>query len=203
MKKSELKKEFEKEFKNILLSKELKTKTINLIKTIHTNKSSHLPYLRNFAAIFVVTLICLSIYITNNMSSNNNITTYNVPQEEATLKEQSIENNVEAKSNNTLLRKSTIKSAKSEVYYGTTTEELASPPYQFQKANSLNNFTLDSSISDNLEKTESIYSLSEDEFLAQHPEAEKNEKGYIIYENEQKTLYVFKNNNLENIMIIE
>jgi len=66
MKKEELKDVFEKEFEKISVSDELKVKTINSINTKHIGKTSHLPYLRNFAAIFTVTLLCVSIYFTNN-----------------------------------------------------------------------------------------------------------------------------------------
>ena len=94
MNKKELKSAFEKEFKNINVSNELKEKTLNAINTSSKQKTSHIPYIRNFAAVFVVTLLCLSIYFSNN-SYKNQPNTYDTLKENSIYETEATENSLE------------------------------------------------------------------------------------------------------------
>lgn len=191
MKKEELKKAFNEKFEKITVSNELKSKTLNAINTKQKQKTSRLPYLRNFAAIFVVTLFCISIYFTRNVEKNSqNITTGEA------------NNNVTLENNKTLRKsplpsdtiesKKLIKEEASMLFDTISTNNVYSTP-----DNSSSFGTIQSAA---IPKETEILSISEDEFLKQHPNAEK---GYVIYENNKESLYIFSNGYLENIIIID
>jgi len=195
MKKEELKKAFNKEFEKITISDELKTKTLNAINTNQKTKTSHLPYLRNFAAIFIVTLFCVSIYFTRNIEKSSQDITSNETNSEATL-----ENNTPT------LRKSVspletsesekiIKEESSMLFDTISTNNISSPSDYSSSFGAVQSIPAT--------KEPEILSISEDEFLKQHPNAEKIEKGYVIYENNKESLYIFNDGYLENIIIIE
>ena len=63
MNKKELNQAFENEFNKISVSDELKSKTLNSIANQPTKKTSHIPYLKNFAAIFIVSLLCFILML--------------------------------------------------------------------------------------------------------------------------------------------
>ena len=52
-------------------------------------------------------------------------------------------------------------------------------------------------------KIEEFLTWYENDFLDQYPNAEKIANGYIIYENETKITYIFKDGILENIITVE
>jgi len=103
MNKIELKKAFEKEFEKISVSNELKSKTLNSISTHQNKKTSHIPYIRNFAAIFVVTLLCVSVFFTNNQKENQSISS-DENKSESILELPTIENKTIKKSSSPLLK---------------------------------------------------------------------------------------------------
>lgn len=185
MKKDELKKAFDKKFGNIEVSKELKDKTLE--KIAHT-KTSHLPYLKNFAAIFIVTFLCLSIYLardtqkadliydTSEQKELNNSTEFyrmTTPQDAS------------YQTNDVILKQSANS-------YGTSLQS-AEAVLDYSKASQ--------------ELTESVNlatsTISEEEFLIQHPNSEKTKNGYILHENDKEIIYVFKDKVLDNIITIE
>ena len=70
MTRKELKKIFDKELNDIMVSDELKEKTLNEINNVKSQNVFYIPYLRNVCAVFVVAFICLTVYYTNNQFFN-------------------------------------------------------------------------------------------------------------------------------------
>jgi len=204
MNKIQLKKAFEKEFEKITVSDQLKSKTVNAINTSH-KRTSHIPYIRNFAAVFVVTLLCVSIYFTNNFSKkqfySDNVITNETQILESTINEKQLERKME--------NSTSLKSIKPETIYNNKISK-STPSPSFYSLNDFGNIATDD-LQLQMEKystdcavpesTDTL--LSEAEFLKQYPDAEKIENGYIIYENEKQTTYIFKDGMLENIVTIE
>ena len=200
MNKKELKQAFEKEFENISVSNELKDKTLNSINSNPIKRTSHLPYIKNFAAIFVVTLLCLSIYFSNNkLGKNLSI-------------DEMIYGNIEKNSDSLSTEDITLKRTRPSQESISNQSAL---DFNLYGTNSINSSTTSNYKTSGvpamdtvkeeamqLDTSESLKITTEDEFLAYHPEAEKIENGYIIYEDGKETLYIFNDNLLENIIII-
>lgn len=176
MKKNEIKKIFEENLKNIEVSSELKEKTLNIIK--NKNNVYHFPYIiRNCAAIFIVTCLCLSLYLVNNKNPFNK---KDIPSESNTL------NSIEDTPLTTSYK--TVKSLPMEKY-GTLNQDFFST----------NSIKAEASINEeNLriqeDSIEDLYignyiGLDEEEFLNINPNAKKTENGYIIIENNEEILY--------------
>ena len=217
MNKKELKKAFEKEFEKIFVSDELKSKTLKAIKDTPAIKTSHIHYIRNFAAIFVVTLLCISIYFANNIPKNNSIKSntlqdVNTSISENTKNDYNRDNAIMQKSEPTqnAVDSQTTGNANIETF---TTPEISSkysasydaaPNFALQATNAPNDIGLqDSSFLKEKDEKQQIISITEEDFLNQYPEAEKVESGYIIYEDGKEKIYVFKDKKLENIIIID
>ena len=174
MKKEEIKNIFEDNLKNVKVSRELKEKTLN--KIYSKNNVYHFSYwLKNCAAIFIVTCICLSIYLIKakpqfaNESNELNLNSQSINKESfENVQTQSIANS------NTLMFKSSRPSSL----------------YSTMESDNLRGYG--SIIMDNLGNQKSEV-LTEEEFLIKNPDAKKTTEGYIIIENNKKVIYVFKN----------
>lgn len=179
MKKEEIKSIFEENLENIKISKELKEKTLNNIYS--KNNVYRFPYLiKNCAAIFIVTCICLSIYIINNKPNSIN------ELSEATINSESIIKksfeNVETQSidnSSSFMLKSSRPSANNSII-----ESLQN------KNEDLHEY--DSVLMDGLEKQDDEI-LTEEDFLLKNPTAKKTNEGYMIIKNNKKTIYIFEN----------
>lgn len=179
MKKEEIKNIFEENLKNIKVSKELKEKTLNNIYT--KNNVYHFPYwLKNCAAIFIVTCICLSIYLINNKpqftneSNEINLNNESIHQETSdTVQLKDINN-----SNSFML-----KSSKPSLNYSAM-ESLQKESDNLREYGSI--------LMDSLEDQKSEV-LTEEEFLLKNPDAKKTNEGYMIIENNKEVIYIFNN----------
>lgn len=215
MKKEELKKAFDKEFENITVSAELKEKTLKAINDSSNIKHSHLPYLKNFAAVFVVTMLCLSIYLTRNEPQKN--INLEINSEAESISDINTQTPAIANETNESYAIEEVKLPQKSIQrnnkkYNQETDSLQ------QKTTSQKNLLmmkapiLEKQDSDNmilqdfgtLETTQSENNnISEEEFLTTYPNAEKIENGYKIYENNKEIIYVFNNGFLENTIILE
>lgn len=179
MKKEEIKNAFEESLKNIKVSRKLKEKTLNNIYT--KNNVYHFPYwLKNCAAIFIVTCICLSIYLINNKpqlqneSDKINLNNESINQETAgNVQTETISN-----SNSFML-----KSSKPSLNYSAM-ESLQNASDSLREYGSI--------LMDSLESQQSEV-LTEEEFLIKNPDAKKSNEGYMIIENNEEVIYIFKN----------
>lgn len=205
MKKNELKKAFNKEFEKIKVSNELKEKTLNAIKA--PTKPSHIPYLKNIAAILVVGFLYLSIYKANtNLKKDFSAKDEKIPNlVSETYSEPYIEEEA------VLMKSSPSQSFKSKQILQDASDSIAyESDNSFDEIQNLTSFnaplfgTARQEQAQILEVEETILpSLSEKEFLDLHPDNEKTKNGYIIYENNQKVLYTFENGILKNTLIID
>lgn len=209
MKKSEIKKAFDENFSDITVSDELKEKTLKKIHTLPLQRPSHLPYLKNFAAIFIVTVLCLSIYFRGNFKQINSINSISHEKITYDLTE-NIENeilNYEDTATDQLKSRmltsetsiSTTFGNKSELSQAESTQDTLISPLSLSTQydqDVLNGISLQ-------EDTEEKNVMSEDEFLILYPSAEKVENGYKIYQNNKEIIYIFNNGNLEDTIIIE
>ena len=211
MKKEELKKAFEKNFEKICVSSELKTKTLNAINTSQAKKTSHLPYLKNFAAIFVVTLLCVSIYYTKSpvkkehSYNSNKVQDEEFPEGSDSTKNTTFQLHKSIQSSE--VEESILESSPSALYGNILVDDFISETSNTPSMDALSSAiikdTKEKSFAADSVRAETAKSITETEFLNQHPDAEKIENGYIVYENDKETLYIFKNNKLENIIIID
>lgn len=209
MKKNEIKKAFDEKFSDITVSDELKEKTLKKIHKLSFQRTSHLPYLKNFAAIFVVTMLCLSIYFKGSFKQINSINsvshekiTYDLIEnteneilnyeDTATVQLKSRMSTPEASVSTTFGNKSELSQTES------TQDTLISPLSVNDQYDQdvLNSISLQ-------EDTEVKNVMSENEFLILYPTAEKVENGYKIYQNNKEIIYIFNNGNLEDTIIIE
>jgi len=183
MNKKELKQAFEAELEKITVSKELKEKTLNAVNAVSSKKTSRIPYIRNIAAIFVVTLLCLSIYCVNDFHQNNSTSESSLPQTQ----------NITDNSTSYLLKSAPLRSnsAETNIYFD-----------DFSGAKNEMTLQEDTYSKASPQQNSGIKAISESDFLNSHPEAEKIEGGYVIYEGETEILYFFKNGILENTIII-
>lgn len=205
MKKAELKKAFDKEFNNIAVSNELKSKTLEAINKSYINKHSHIPYLKNFAAIFVVTMLCISIYFTRNSKEIGFISNSTTNQDSSIS---DLSGEIESCSMPMEKLNETSREATLNSYAGTVTEpqtaktkSIFSSSASFDKTENTTNLLNDSLSIANIESEQSI--TLEKDFLEQHPDAEKIDNGYKIYVDNKEILYVFKDGILENIITID
>ena len=191
MTKKELKNAFEKKFENITVSEKLKEKTLNAVNQATQKQTSHIPYIKNIAAIFIVGILCYAIYGVNTTPYDTSI---NYDSEQ--VKQNDIPSTPEVA--NSRLLKATPSMNTIEIEENTT-ESLYGSPQTFSKNKAL---LQDFSTTNTLEKN-NISTTLEKDFLDQHPNAEKIDGGYVIYENQKETIYTFKNGILENIIIID
>lgn len=216
MNKKEIKDAFEKEFEQVTVSDELKQKTLKILNAPLKKPISILPYIRNLAAVFIVTLLCLSIYLAKTYPVKDHITSDMSSDSQTTS-----ENKNEAKISN---------SAATATQPEKAVETEALPSDNFSLSSSLDLETSDEYVSDfpvlysteidmpdpsipstMLRSSKSLMATpdtensitSEDEFIQKYPDAEKVDNGYVIYENGKETLYVFKDKVLENIIVID
>lgn len=210
MKKDELKKAFESEFNNITVSNELKAKTLKAINSSYAKKPSHFLYLKNFAAMFIVTMLCISIYFTRNIPknettkepivSNDNIT-YGFIETQEIINSENL--NTEAMREETILlspKSSAPLQSTSSLNDSLSKEKSISNFSSFNLGNASNDIVMA-----DMEVTEEVKNLeikmSEDEFLKLYPTAEKIENGYKLYEDNKEIIYIFKDGLLENTII--
>ena len=161
------------------MSKELKEKTLN--KIYSKNNVYHFPYwLKNCAAIFIVTCICLSIYLINNKpqfaneSNKINLNSGSINQETlGTVQTETIN------SSNSFM----LKSSKPSLNYSTM-ESLQNENDSLREYGSI--------LMDSLEDQKSEV-LTEEEFLIKNPDAKKTIEGYMIIENNKEVIYFFEN----------
>ncbi len=207
MKKSELKSAFDKEFKNIEVSKELKAKTLKAIDETQTLKTSHLPYLRNFAAIFVVSLLCLSVYLVKNPINrkDSEINIQSLDINGAQTNEDLKDTSVQLFDINEALEKSvTTTSPSNDISSNSNSRRMVKEDLPDSTADSLEA----PQDTDSFPETSFMMStrstiITEESFLAEHPDAEKTDDGYIINENDNIVLYTFTDGYLDTITLLE
>lgn len=177
MKREELKNEFNKKLKNIKVSEELKEKTIN--KIYLKGNVYHLPYwIKNCAAVFIVTCLCLSIYVVNNKNIFNKSTADN-------------ENSIDLYSENYSLRSinkenvelnDEILDSYNQNSFGMAITENATKELFSTKSNSIqDSINLDYDLK-----------ITEEEFLLNNPNAIKIENGYILKVDNIEIFYELK-----------
>lgn len=180
MEKNELNKILENELKNIKVSNELKEKTLNRI--YNKNNVYHLPiWIKNTAAIFIVTCICLSIYLANNSIKLDN-------SAQSLDKINNLDTNITEAAYGGLEKEENL-SAKE-------TLKFRAPLNDYAKTGSTTNREIMFNTSDNILNEyliEDSSILTEEEFLINNPDAEKIEDGYLITENNEKIIYIFNN----------
>lgn len=178
MKREELKNEFNKKLENIKVSDELKEKTIN--KIYLKGNVYRLPYwIKNCAAVLVVTCLCLSIYIINNKNiftksiedSDSSINLYNENSLSRSLKEEKLSE--DSSGENDLSN-----------FYGI---------YEMKSYDSAIMENTVSNITEDLSDLDKTVKITEEEFLLNNPNAEKVENGYIIKINNTVVFYELKN----------
>ncbi len=190
MKKEELKKEFEKKLKNITVSNELKERTLNNIYS--KNNVYHLPYwIKNCAAVFVVTCLCLSIYAINDKNvfnkEFNKDTSANSYAENHYLQDITDENmGVDSIMDRKVLMKSY--STESVENFTNDLNDTFFPATQFSTSNSIP----DSMLTDKLLNSTKESELSEEDFLINNPNAKKTENGYSIIKDNVEIFYELK-----------
>ena len=193
MKKEELKKEFEERLKNITVSDDLKERTLTNIYS--KNNVYRLPYwIKNCAAIFVVTCLCLSIYIVNNKnifdkktedesSVKLHIEDYSLQSiNDESLKMESSINSSEGK---TLMKSATFDS---EEFFSNDINSNNLAPVQF----SITPFTSAPILEDSYIVHDSESALTEEEFLKYNPNAKKTGNGYMVVINDIEIFYELK-----------
>lgn len=193
MKKEELKKEFEEKLKNITVSDELKERTLNNIYS--KNNVYHLPYwIKNCAAVFVVTCLCLSIYVVNNKNifskSSNDEFSPKLHTGEYFLQS----------TDDTAVKFDTLPECKMMIKSSSPLNELESSYYTPE--NTLNNITdglmRSSSFSAITQDLANSYNdsatteIPEEEFLRNNPDAKKTENGYSIIKDNVEIFYELK-----------
>lgn len=186
MKKEELKKEFEEKLKNIAVSAELKERTLNNIYS--KNNVYHLPcWIKNCAAVFVVTCLCLSIYVVNNKNIFNKDNSANSYTENYFLQDITDENmNVDSIMDSKVLMKSY--STDSVENFTNDLDNTIFHDTQYPKIRSAPVPMLSNELLDSTDKNE----ISEEEFLRNNPDAKKTENGYIIIKNNVEISYELK-----------
>lgn len=193
MKKEELKKEFEEKLKNITVSDELKERTLNNIYS--KNNVYHLPYwIKNCAAVFVVSCLCLSIYVINNKNifnkSSSNEFSPKIHTGEYILQS----------TDDTAVTIDTLPECKMMIKSSSPLNELESSYYTPE--NTLNNITdglmRSSSFSAITQDLANSYNdstateIPEEEFLRNNPYAKKTENGYSIIKDNVEIFYELK-----------
>lgn len=186
MKKEELKKEFEEKLKNIAVSAELRERTLNNIYS--KNNVYHLPcWIKNCAAVFVVTCLCLSIYVVNNKNIFNKDNSANSYTENYFLQDITDENmNVDSIMDSKVLMKSY--STDSVENFTNDLDNTIFHDTQYPKIRSAPVPMLSNELLDSTDKNE----ISEEEFLRNNPDAKKTENGYIIIKNNVEISYELK-----------
>lgn len=177
MKKEEIKNAFEEELKNINVSRELKEKTLNKIS--YKNNVYHLPYwIKNCVAIFIVTCICLSIYLANNkIDFNKNIKEKNF--NENIYQETNLKNTNKNDTNGTFM----LKSANPSLEYSPVENSIDDSTRLRKNSNVMMDYI----------NIENSYILTEEDFLINNPNAIKTDNGYLITEDDETFLFVFEN----------
>jgi hypothetical protein len=180
MKKNEINKILENELKTIKVSNELKEKTLNNI--YNKNNVYHLPiWIKNTAAIFIVTCICLSIYLANNRIKLDNSV--------QSLDEiNNLDTNITEAAYGGLEKEESL-SAKKTLKFSAPLNDYVKPENATNKEIIFD--TSDNLLNERLIEDSSI--LTEEEFLLNNPEAKKLENGYLITENNEKIIYIFNN----------
>lgn len=193
MKKEELKKKFEERLKNITVSDDLKERTLTNIYS--KNNVYRLPYwIKKCAAIFVVTCLCLSIYIVNNKnifdkktedesSVKLHIEDYSLNSiNDENLKMESSINSSEGK---TLMKSATFDSSES---FSNDINANNLAPAQF----SITRSTPAPILEDSYIVHDSESALTEEEFLKDNHNAKKTGNGYIVVINDTEIFYELK-----------
>lgn len=194
MKKEELKKEFEESLKNIIVSDKLKEITLNNIYS--KNNVYHLPYwIKNCAAIFVVTCICLSIYVVNNKNifnkeSYNNETYTTLHTEEYLLKSINDEKVMTdcLPESKMILKSIPLNEIESSSYAEDKISNDVSNNSMRYSTFSITTNGLTESYTDS-----SVEGITEEEFLENNPNAQQTENGYIVVKNDVEVFYELKN----------
>lgn len=192
MKRDELNKLIEDEFLEIKVSDELKIKTLKKIEEINNTGISHISYLKNICAVFIVSLICLCAYMNKDSFylSLEKETENILIEDTSEVLDQNIAETESLSAGQMLKAKSFSNKEKSEI--------------------SDSRAYLDEAVNDSIEYgvvMRNSYStpnsmIKEDEFIRNHPGAKKTDKGYIVKENEIEKLYVFENGILLEILEI-
>ena len=193
MKKEELKKEFEERLKNITVSDDLKEKTLANIYS--KNNVYRLPYwIKNCAAIFVVTCLCLSIYIVNNKNifdkkteDESSVKLHTEDYSLNSINDESLkmESSINSSEGKTLMKSATFDS--SEFFpHDINANNLA--PVQF----SITPSTPAPILEDSYIVHDSESALTEEEFLKDNPNAKKTGNGYMVVINDIEIFYELK-----------
>lgn len=194
MKREELKKLIEEELIDVKVSDTLKVKTLKKVEESNNTKISHIPYLKNICAVFIVSLICFFVYM-----NKDNFYLQEEKEPENILMENTGEVFEQNVANTESLSAGQMLKAKS-----------FSIKEKDKSENSVSRAYLDEVVNDNIEygvvmmndyNSEKVM-LKEVEFIKNHPEAKKTDKGYILKENEIEKLYVFENGILLEILEI-
>ncbi len=193
MKKKELRKEFEERLKNITVSDDLKEKTLANIYS--KNNVYRLPYwIKNCAAIFVVTCLCLSIYIINNKNIFDKKT-----EDESSVKLHIEDYSLQSINDESLKMESSINSSEGKTLMKSATFDSSEffpndinannlAPVQFSITRSTPAPILEDSYI--VHDSESV--LTEEEFLKNNPNAQQTENGYKIIKDNVEIFYELK-----------
>ena len=206
MTKKGLKKLFDKELNNIIVSDELKAKTLKEINNRKSQNVFYIPYLRNVCAIFIVAFICFSVYYANNQFFNKS---FDKPEDNI------ISNNAEPeifkartlgteKLNDIILEDLSYDIEESVVHDGVEKDSVpqqtklksAGPLIEKEASDGakIQSITEKHILFGNTMNDEmSLEGILEDEFLLKYPEAQKIDNGYKVFENGIEQIYIFRN----------
>jgi len=223
-KKNEIKDIFEKETQNITVSKKLKKETLSAVKT---HSSPSLYWVKNCAAVLVVSCLCLSLYLHENRNFKEHYINETTPQDISINTEEpenlAIPESILRSAPSNMMKKATPENLTHQKSISDNSSPLFHLPTQEQSINN-NLITYDTAIeknntdnafffsntvtpenSNNLENSkDSINEIeigdTEETLLANYPHIEKYENGYCININNQTILYEITNGIISNIL---
>lgn len=187
MKKEELKKEFEEKLKNITVSSNLRERTLNNIYS--KNNVYRLPYwIKNCAAVFVVTCLCLSIYVVNNKNifnkENDTHDSIELHTENYMLKSINDESLMLESSMSSFEMKSTTLDTSNNYSNDIDSSDLFTPEFSLKRSAPITSNSFTECIKEPIP--------TEEEFLTDNPDAIKTEIGYMIIKDDTEIYYELK-----------
>lgn len=225
-KRNELNNIFQKELNTITVSEELKNRTLNKIKKQPT---SSLYWLRNCAAVLLVSCICLSLYLHQNPHFLKHSDKYDAVEQDAKLKidetahqdseldqekallkasppPQSILRSAPQKQMNALQQKSISTETNDLAKQETTTIDNALPKPELNEITSIGTASFFSStVLEDCTTEESLDEIeigdSEEHLLQRYPNIEKVENNYRLKTETQIILYQVENDIITNISV--
>ena len=198
-KRTELKTIFDKSCQNVFVSKELKTKTLNSLK----KRTTSLYWLRNCAAILIVSCLCLTLYVQQNTSFNKDSSNQAILQNTNTLAPSALPENL---SKQRSIYNITPNNSNSP--YQTESLQTTLPTYDLIKEEHATKTIYNFDTTQLQKKSSNIIHQvqigdTEQELLNAYPQIEKHENGYSLSLNEQIVLYEVTNGLISNISILQ